>query len=62
MNKIFPLKGKKINKLEHIGPPFSSGEMVRCETRINEIKMEAMSYCLGFPLDAIRAVYSHVLS
>ena len=62
MNQIFPLKGKKINKPEHIGSPLSSEEMARREDRINEIKMEPMSYCLGVPLDAVRAVYSHVLS
>lgn len=62
MNKIFPLKGKKINKPEHIGPPLSTDEMARREERINEVKMEAMSYCLGVPLDAVRAVYSHILS
>lgn len=62
MNQIFPLKGKKINKLEHIGSPLSSDEMARREERINEIKMEAIAYSSGVPLDAVRAVYSHVLS
>lgn len=62
MNQIFPLKGKKINKIEHIGSPLSSEEMARREERINEIKMEAIAYSSGVPLDAVRAVYSHILS
>lgn len=62
MNQILPLKGKKINKLEHIGSPLSSEEMAQREKRINEIKMEAIAYSSGVPLDAVRAVYSHVLS
>ncbi len=62
MNQIFPLKGKKINKIEHIGSPLSSEELARREERINEIKMEAIAYSSGVPLNAVRAVYSHVLS
>lgn len=61
MNQIFPLKGKKINKIEHIGSPLSSEEMALREKRVNEIKMEAMSYCLGVPIDAVRVVDSHFL-
>lgn len=62
MNQIFSLKGKKINKIEHIGPPLSSDDMARCEKRINEIKMEAIAYSSDVPLDVVRVVYSHILS
>lgn len=62
MNQIFLLKGKKINKIEHVGPPLSSEEIARREERINEIKMEAAAYSSGVPLDNVRAVYSHILS
>lgn len=62
MNQIFSLKGKKINKIEHIGPPLSSDEMARCEKRINEIKMEAIAYSFDAPLDVVRVLYSHILS
>lgn len=56
MNQILPLKGKKINKLEHIGSPLSSEEMARREERINEIKMEAIAYSSGVPLDALHSI------
>lgn len=62
MNQIFSLKGKKINKIEHIGFPLSSEDMAHSEERINEIKMEAIAYSSGVPLDVLRAVYTNVLS